>query len=135
VSLLAEIAVSVLIVIGASFALVGSWGLLRLPHLMARLHAPTKATTLGVGSVLLASMVYFFAIGMGVSMHELLIVLFLFLTAPISASFLARAYLRAHVAPDVLPPAGEQGWATFARRSDDAHDAPATSATRAPPQD
>lgn len=113
-NLLVEILVSVLIVLGAVFALVGSWGLVRLPHLIARLHAPTKATTLGVGGVLLASMVYFFAIGDSPSIHELLIVLFLFLTAPISASFVAKAYLRGHVDPAILPAGGERGWITYA---------------------
>ncbi len=118
----AEIVVAIFIVVGASFGLVGSWGLLRLPHLMARLHAPTKATTLGVGSVLLASMVYFLATGEGFSVHEVLIVLFLFLTAPVSASFIARAYLRAHVDPAELPGAGEQGWASFVPRAGDGGD-------------
>lgn len=119
-SLLAEIVVAALIVLGAGFALVGSWGLVRLPDLISRLHAPTKATTLGVGSVLLASMTYFFVIGDGVSIHELLIVLFLFLTAPISASFLATAYLRGHVDPKALPQPGESGWSTFAPATADA---------------
>ncbi len=117
-NLFAEILVSGLVVIGAAFALVGSWGLLRLPHLMARLHAPTKATTLGVGSVLLGSMVFFFASGEGVSMHELLIVLFLFLTAPVSASFLAKAYLRRHADEAMLPRPGPGGWMTFSDGAD-----------------
>ena len=57
--LLAEILTSVLIVLGASFALIGSWGLVRLPTLMERLHGPTKATTLGLGGILLGSVSYF----------------------------------------------------------------------------
>ena len=48
-SMIIEIVISVLIVIGASFALIGSWGMVRLPTLMERLHGPTKATTLGLG--------------------------------------------------------------------------------------
>jgi multicomponent K+:H+ antiporter subunit G len=55
-----------------------------------RLHAPTKATTLGVGGVLAASLLYFIASGRFV-VHELLMVLFLFVTAPVSALMLARA--------------------------------------------
>lgn len=113
-SLLAEIVVAALIVLGAGFALVGSWGLVRLPDLISRLHAPTKATTLGVGSVLLASMIHDFALGDGVSIHELLIVLFLFLTAPLSANVLAMAYLHRHVDAEALPQAGESVWSTFA---------------------
>ena len=126
----AEIVVAIFIVVGASFGLVGSWGLLRLPHLMARLHAPTKATTLGVGSVLLASMVFFLATGGGFSVHEVLIVLFLFLTAPVSASFVARAYLRAHGDPAELPRAGDQGWASFAPRADEGNGQVAASTSR-----
>ena len=45
-----------LIVLAGVFGLVGSLGLLKLPDTMTRLHAPTKATTLGVGGVLIASM-------------------------------------------------------------------------------
>ena len=56
---LLELLVSVLIVLGGLFALIGSVGMVKLPDLLTRLHAPTKATTLGVGGALLASMLYF----------------------------------------------------------------------------
>lgn len=88
-----EIIVSALLVIGGVFALVGSWGLARMPSLMTRLHGPTKVTTLGVGSCLIASMIYFPAMKGSYSAHELLITLFLFLTAPISANMIAKAHL------------------------------------------
>jgi multicomponent K+:H+ antiporter subunit G len=54
-----ELLVSGLIVLGSTFALIGSWGLARLPSLMERLHAPTMATTLGLGALLAGSMVWF----------------------------------------------------------------------------
>jgi multicomponent K+:H+ antiporter subunit G len=57
-----------------------------------RLHAPTKATTLGVGGVLVASMAANWARG-NFAVHELLIALFLFITAPVSANLLAKAAL------------------------------------------
>ena len=44
---IAEFVAAFMIVLGAAFALIGSWGLVRLPTLMERLHGPTKATTLG----------------------------------------------------------------------------------------
>ncbi|MDO9023294.1 monovalent cation/H(+) antiporter subunit G, partial [Zwartia sp.] len=50
-----EIITSVLLLVGAFFILVGAIGLARLPDFFMRLHAPTKASTLGVGGVLLAS--------------------------------------------------------------------------------
>jgi|GEM_PF-1431092 len=80
-----EIVISLLILIGAFFLFVGSLGLAKLPDLMRRLHGPTKATTLGVGSMLIASMLYFWVFEENPSVHELLITLFLFLTAPVTA--------------------------------------------------
>ena len=123
-SQVAEILVSLLIVLGGSFALVGSWGLVRLPSLITRLHAPTKATTLGVGGCLIASMIYFSVLEGSYSAHELLITLFLFLTAPVSANMIAKAHLHdeahkigseaAGTTEATLPPTGTKtGWATF----------------------
>ncbi|MEX2631501.1 MAG: Na+/H+ antiporter subunit G [Tistlia sp.] len=110
---LAELLVVLLIVIAGVFGLVGSYGLAKLPDLMTRLHAPTKATTLGVGGALLASMVYFLSSGT-FTLHELLITLFLLLTAPITAHMVAKAYLHAHGAQELLPPTGRKyGWASF----------------------
>ena len=85
-----DLIVSALILFGAAFVLLGSLGLAKLPSFFMRLHGPTKASTLGVGSILLASAVYFSGQG-GLSMHELLILIFLFLTAPVSALLMARA--------------------------------------------
>src|SRR5690606_9847252 len=75
----------------------------------------TKATTLGVGGVLIASMLYIFASEGRLSMHELLITLFLFLTAPITAHFIAKVHLHMRERPDTLPkPPSSAGWANFA---------------------
>jgi multicomponent K+:H+ antiporter subunit G len=82
---------SAVLLIGAFFVLVGSIGLLRLPDFLSRLHAPTKATTLGLGGLLLASMIHFSAQRGDLSLHELLVILFLFLTAPVGAYMLAKA--------------------------------------------
>jgi multicomponent K+:H+ antiporter subunit G len=91
--LVAEIVVCAFLVIGAVFLFVGSYALIKLPDTMQRLHGPTKATTLGIGSVLAASVVYFWLLQGSPSIHELLITLFLFLTAPISAHMIAKAHL------------------------------------------
>ncbi len=89
----ADTLVSALIVIGAGFALVGSWGLVRLPSLMERLHGPTKASTLGLGAILVASVLWFH-LARGVwTTHELLVSVFLFMTAPISANMVAKVHL------------------------------------------
>ena len=86
-----------LLVLGGAFALVGALGLLRFGDFFMRLHAPTKATTLGVGGVLLASMVLGWAQGQP-ALRELLITLFLFITAPVSAQLMALAALHLQVA-------------------------------------
>lgn len=90
----AELAVSAFLVIGGFFLLLGSYALVKLPDTMQRLHGPTKSSTLGVGGILVASMLYFLLAEGDPSAHELLITLFLFLTAPVSANLLAKAYLR-----------------------------------------
>jgi multicomponent K+:H+ antiporter subunit G len=87
-----EILVALLLLVGSFFTLVGSIGLLRLPDYFMRLHAPTKATTLGVGGMLLAAIVG--SIEIGFSVHEVLITLFLFITAPVSAYLLGQAGLK-----------------------------------------
>lgn len=116
-----ELLISVYIVVGAIFTLIGSLGMVKLPDLMTRLHAPTKATTLGVGGSLVASMIYFHAIKGTLSIHEILITIFLFLTAPITAHFIAKAYLHVHVdAVRDLPATGtNSGWCTFDPRPED----------------
>lgn len=86
-----EFIVSALIIIGASFTLVGSIGLYKLPDFFMRLHGPTKATTLGVGSLLIASALYFSFKTDDISLHEVLITVFLFITAPVSAHLMAKA--------------------------------------------
>ncbi|MCX8144748.1 MAG: Na+/H+ antiporter subunit G [Azovibrio sp.] len=122
-----ELLVAALIVVGASFALVGSFGMVKLPDLMSRLHAPTKATTLGVGGALMASMTYFLILRGTLSIHELLISLFLFLTAPITAHFLAKAHMHTLQEPyRELPRPGQTGhWSTFANSPETAAEAPA----------
>ena len=82
--------IAAMLVVGGVFSLVGVVGMLRFPDFYMRLHAPTKATTLGVGGVLLASMLLGAARGT-LGLNELLITLFLFITAPISANLLAKA--------------------------------------------
>ncbi len=82
-----------LVLLGAFFTLVGSIGLYKLPDFYMRLHGPTKATTLGVGSILIASMVYFTFVSETPSLHEVLVTVFLFITAPVSAHLMAKAAL------------------------------------------
>lgn len=89
---LVEGLISLMLVIGAFFTLVGAVGLVRFGDFFMRLHAPTKATTLGVGGVLIAAMIHSWATGR-FGVPELLITLFLFITAPVSANLMAKAAL------------------------------------------
>jgi multicomponent K+:H+ antiporter subunit G len=115
-----DILLSLLILTGAIFTFVGSLGLARLRDFYTRLHGPTKATTLGVGCLLIASAVYFSVRDEGVSLHEVLVTLFLFITAPVSAHLLAKAAL--HLKLRSLAPMPAQ-------------DAPATPAVQSDPAD
>ncbi len=96
-SFAAELTISVLLILGGLFILVGSIGLLRLKDLYVRLHAPTKATTLGLGGVLAGSMVYMFHIQGYASIKEILITLFLVITAPVTAHILAKVAMHHQV--------------------------------------
>lgn len=93
---LISVLISGLIVLGSIFVLLGSIGLVKFPDIFMRLHAPTKASTLGVTAILVAAMIHFSIVHQSPSLHELLIVVFLWLTAPISALMMASAARRAH---------------------------------------
>jgi multicomponent K+:H+ antiporter subunit G len=96
-----DMMIAALLITGTFFALVGSWGLAKLGDFVKRLHGPTKATTLGVGCVLIASALYFTVRDAKPSLHELLITLFLFLTAPVSAHLLIKAAMKLDKSIDV----------------------------------
>lgn len=111
-NMLAEMVISALLVIGGLFGLVGSIGLLKLRDAMQRLHAPTKATTVGVGAALIASALYLLWQNGVATWQEVLVAIFLFMTAPLSALYLAKTHL--HAMPDrgALPGTGtEAPWA------------------------
>ena len=103
----ADALATALLVIGVTFALIGSIGLARLSDFFKRLHGPSKATTLGVGCVLLASALVAAVVGKP-SMHELLITVFLFLTAPVSAHLLVQLALKHAPGLRPAPPAAHQ---------------------------
>jgi multicomponent K+:H+ antiporter subunit G len=95
-SMIAEALIAFFLVTGALFALIGSWGLVKLPDFYMRLHGPSKASTMGVGGMLLASMLYF-AVHQAPSLYELLIILFLCISTPVSAHLLVKAALHLKV--------------------------------------
>ncbi len=91
--MIAEIIVSLLLLLGGSFALLGSFGLARLPDFFMRLHGPTKATTLGVGAIIVASLLHVGTSETDAGPRELAVTLFLLITAPVTAHLLSKAAL------------------------------------------
>ncbi len=87
----------VLAALGVLFILLAAVGILRLPDLYTRMHASSKAATLGAILVLLSVAVHFG--GPAVWVRCLLIVVILFMTAPIAAHMIARAAYIAQVRP------------------------------------
>ena len=121
-----ELVVSIFLLIGGGFILVGSIGLMRLPDFMMRLHAPTKATTLGMGGLLIASLILFTLREPGhISVHELLITIFLFITAPVSAHMMAKTALHQKLkmisrtrGQELIDPASQQIGPTLHQKTD-----------------
>jgi multicomponent K+:H+ antiporter subunit G len=103
-----EILLSALLLTGGFFTLVGAIGLARLPDFFTRLHGPTKATTLGVGAIMISSIIYFSATEGSVNMTEILITVFLVMTAPVSANMMAKAAM--HIGVKTTEETRGQGW-------------------------
>jgi multicomponent K+:H+ antiporter subunit G len=90
----AAILTSILVLLGAGLTLIGTIGLLRLDNFYARVHAPTLGTTLGIGCILIASMLYFSVLQSRPVLHEILIAIFVTITTPITLMLLVSAALR-----------------------------------------
>jgi len=105
-----DVIVGIMLVIGSLFALVAAVGLLRFPDLYTRMHAASKAGTLGSGLMLIALALE--APHLDIFTRAIAGVVFFLLTTPVSAHLLARAaYLAgvkpcAHTKPDDYSRAG-----------------------------
>lgn len=111
------------LLVGTVFTFVAALGLLKLSDSMMRLHAPTKAGTVGIGAFLLASVFHAYATREG-SMHELLILAFLFVTAPISAHFIAKVNIHKNACDPTPKPAMDETWSTLDVPEQDLEHAP-----------
>lgn len=87
--------VAFLILFGCTFCLVAAVGLIRLPDTLIRMHAATKAGTLGAGLILIAVAVFFNDTGTVV--RALLVLVFLYITAPVAAHLIGRAAYRSGI--------------------------------------
>ena len=83
---------SALLIIGSVFCLVAAVGMLRLPDTLIRMHAATKAGTLGAGCILAAEAVV--ANELGTTLKAIAVIVFLVLTAPVAAHLIGRAAYR-----------------------------------------
>ncbi|MGG5823864.1 monovalent cation/H(+) antiporter subunit G [Falsiroseomonas sp. HW251] len=106
----AALPIALLLVLGAGLALIGTLGLLRLRTFYERVHAPTLGTTLGIGCVLAASMLFFSLLQTRFVLHEILIAILMVVTTPVTLMLLVRAALyrdRIEGSQPVPPKAGD----------------------------
>jgi multicomponent Na+:H+ antiporter subunit G len=80
---------SIILVVGSLFCLLAGVGMLRLPDTLTRMHAATKAGTLGAGLILIAEAVFYR--DTGITLRALAAIVFLLLTAPVAAHLIGRA--------------------------------------------
>jgi len=113
IQIIGTYAIGLSLLVGAGFALVGAYGLVKLPDSMTRLHAPTKVGTIGIGALLLAALLHGWVFGDG-SIHELLVMAFLFVTAPISANFMAKVNIHKRACDTPPTPPEDDTWSTLA---------------------
>lgn len=105
---------ALLLFAGGAFSLLSAVGILRFPDLFTRMQAAAKGGTLGAGLTILAVAVHHGTLG--VTTRALLVIAFLFLTAPVAAHMIARAAYFSGVAPwddtavNEMPPEGETGF-------------------------
>ncbi|CBS89472.1 monovalent cation/H(+) antiporter subunit G [Azospirillum lipoferum] len=106
----AAVLTALLLLTGAVLTLIGTVGLLRFDSFYQRVHAPTLGATLGIGCILLASMLFFSVLESRAIIHELLITALMVVTTPITLMLLARAALyrdRIEGSDEVPPPPSE----------------------------
>ena len=90
-----EVIIGVLVLTGSFFAFIASLGVVRLPDVLVRMHASTKAGTLSAGLVMLGAAIWFW--DLAVAFLVVALVLFLLLTAPVAAHMIGRAAVRTGV--------------------------------------
>lgn len=91
-----DLAISILMIAGSVWVLIAALGIVRMPDFFTRVQVVTKATTFGLGMIMLATALNFG--WSGESARSLLAVAFIFLTSPVAAHMLSRtAYKRREV--------------------------------------
>lgn len=83
------------LILGTFFSLVSALGILRMPDILMRLQAVSKASTLGIACTVTGVAIYFSQVE--ITVRGIFVVTFLFLTSPIVAHIIARSAYRSHV--------------------------------------
>ncbi|KWX77989.1 cation:proton antiporter [Paenibacillus riograndensis] len=96
-SLIGELLIAILVLLGALFCGLGAFGLVRLPDVYLRSHAATKSATLGVLCVLTGAFLFFFFYIDTLSVKLLLAIVFVFITSPVAGHLNGRAAYRSGV--------------------------------------
>ena len=101
----AAVPVAVLLVLGGLITVLGTLGMLRLQSFYQRIHGPAITIALGAGCILIASMLYFTVTQSRLVIHELLISVFVLMTAPVVSMLIMRAavYRDLRAARDIDP--------------------------------
>ena len=89
----AAVLVSLSLLGGAALTLIGAIGTVRFESFFERVHAPTLGTSYGAGGILLGSMIFFTMLEQRPVLHEVLILVFVTVTTPVTLMLLARAAL------------------------------------------
>lgn len=87
------IPIAILLVIGSTLTLIGTWGFFRLQNFYDRIHAPTMGTSWGAGALLIASMLMAYWTEDRVVVHEVVIGIMILITVPVTMMFIGRAAL------------------------------------------
>lgn len=94
IPLWAAVVIALMLVLGSTLAVLGSFGLVRMRHFYQRLHMPTLTTSWGTAAIIIASMLMFSILNTRPVLHELVIGIFVLITTPISLVLLGLASLR-----------------------------------------
>lgn len=86
-----EILISLFLLAGSLLIFIASIGILRLPDIYMRMHALTKASSLGIMLLLIGVMIYYPSFS--VIIKSFAVIIFLYLTIPVSANLLGKSAL------------------------------------------
>jgi multicomponent Na+:H+ antiporter subunit G len=85
-----NLTVSILLLTGSIFILISAIGLIRFKDLLSRMHASTKATSFGILLLLIGICIFFNS--WSITLKSILIILFIYITAPLAAHAIAKSF-------------------------------------------